>query len=166
MARKKVQTEPTMQNWAAVDGALRDIRECRHMLTELEVERDRQIDSAKDDYAKNALPMQNRIKRLEADIREYSDAHRAEMAGKSRTLNFGVVGYRISNRLMLAPAKVADAIAALKSMGHKELIKTTETLDRDALKRQPDTLLNQIGAYVSQKDEFYYDVEEKQPDKA
>ena len=63
------------------------------------------------------------------------DAHRAELDGKSRTLVFGKVGYRASSKLMLAPAKVAEAIAALKALGRKELVKTTETLDREALKR-------------------------------
>lgn len=38
---------------------------------------------------------------------------------------------------MLASSRVAEAIATLKVLGHTELIKTTETLDREALKRQP-----------------------------
>lgn len=48
-------------------------------------------------------------------------------------------------------------------MGRKEFIKTTESLDR-ALKRQPLEFLNQIGAYIRQSDEFYYDVSDEQPD--
>ena len=40
---------------------------------------------------------------------------------------------------MLASSRVAEAIATLKVLGHAELIKTTETLDREALKRQPVT---------------------------
>ena len=60
--------------------------------------------------------------------------------------------------------KVAEAIATLKAMGRKEFIKTTESLDREALKRQPLEFLNQIGAYIRQSDEFYYDVSDEQPD--
>ena len=116
------------------------------------------------EYAKTALPLQNRIKRLESDVKDYVDCHRAEMAGKSRTLNFGTVGYRISSKLMLPTGKVAEAIATLKAMGRKEFIKTTESLDREALKRQPLEFLNQIGAYIRQSDEFYYDVSDEQPD--
>ena len=158
MARRKVTAAPVLTDWAAVDSALRDIRECQHALTELGVDRDRRIDAVKDEYSKMALPLQNRIKKLEGDVKAYADAHRAEMTGKSRTLNFGVVGYRISSKLVLPAAKAAEAIAALKALGRKEFVKTTETLDRAALSRQPAEFLEQIGAYIRQSDEFYYDV--------
>lgn len=164
MARRKVTAAPVLTDWAAVDGALRDIRECEHALTELGVDRDRRIDNIKEEYSKMALPLQNRIKKLEADVKAYADAHWAELTGKSRTLNFGTVGYRISSRLILPASKAAEAIATLKALGRKEFIKTTETLDRAALLRQPVELLNQIGAYIQQRDEFYYDVSGEEPE--
>ncbi len=164
MARRKVTAAPVLPDWAAVDGALRDIRECEHALTELGVDRDRRIDSVKEEYSKMALPLQNRIKKLEGDVKAYADAHRAELTGKSRKLNFGTVGYRISSRLILPATKAAEAIVTLKAMGRKEFIKTTETLDRAALLRQPVELLNQIGAYIQQRDEFYYDVSGEDPE--
>lgn len=145
MARRKVATEPVLRDWAAVDNALRDLRECRHALTELGVERDRQLDALKDEYSRQALPLQNRVKRLESDIKEFVDTHRAELIGKSRSLTFGRVGYRVSARLILAPTKVADAIAMLKSLGRKDLIKTSESLDREALRREPADLLESRG---------------------
>ena len=160
MARKKVASEPVLRDWTAVDAALRDLKECQYALTELGVELDRRIDGLKDDYNKNAQPLQNRIKRLEGDVKEYVDAHRAE----SRTLVFGKVGYRASSKLMLAPAKVMEAIVALKALGRKELIKTTETLDREALKKEPPALLESIGAYIRTRDEFYYDISGEQPE--
>lgn len=164
MARRKVTAAPVLPDWAAVDGALRDIRECEHALTELGVDRDRRIDSVKEEYSKMALPLQNRIKKLEGDVKAYADAHREELTGKSRKLNFGTVGYRISSRLILPASKAAEAIATLKALGRKEFIKTTETLDRAALLRQPVELLNQIGAYIQQRDEFYYDVSGEEPE--
>ena len=164
MTRRKVTAAPVLADWAAVDGALRDIRECEHALTELGVDRDRRIDNIKEEYSKMALPLQNRIKKLEADVKAYADAHRAELTGKSRTLNFGTVGYRISSRLILPASKAAEAIATLKALGRKEFVKTTETLDRAALLRQPVELLNQIGAYIQQRDEFYYDVSGEEPE--
>ena len=164
MARRKVTAAPVLPDWAAVDGALRDIRECEHALTELGVDRDRRIDSVKEEYSKMALPLQNRIKKLEGDVKAYADAHRAELTGKSRKLNFGTVGYRISSRLILPATKAAEAIVTLKAMGRKEFIKTAETLDRAALLRQPVELLNQIGAYIQQRDEFYYDVSGEDPE--
>ncbi|PWM59587.1 MAG: hypothetical protein DBX91_06385 [Subdoligranulum variabile] len=164
MARRKVTAAPVLADWAAVDGALRDIRECEHALTELGVDRDRRIDAVRDEYRKMAEPLQNRLKKLGADVEAYVDAHRAELSGKSRKMNFGVVGYRISSKLMLPAGKVAEAIATLKAMGRKEFIKTTESLDREALKRQPAEFLEQIDAYVRQRDEFYYDTTDEEPE--
>lgn len=164
MARKKVTSDPVLRDWAAVDTALRDLKECRHTLAEMSIDLDRRVDSLKDEYNRNAQPVQNRMKRLEADIKEFVDAHRAELDGKSRALVFGKVGYRSSSRLMLAPAKVAEAIAALKALGRKELIKTTETLDREALKKEPTEVLESIGAYIRTRDEFYYDLDDEQPE--
>lgn len=161
MARKKVTSDPVLRDWAAVDTALRDLKECRHTLAEMGIDLDRRVDSLKDEYNRNAQPLQNRTKRLEADIKEFVDAHRAELDGKSRALVFGKVGYRSSSRLMLAPAKVAEAIAALKALGRKELIKTTETLDREALKKEPAEVLESIGAYIRTRDEFYYDLDDE-----
>ena len=144
MARKKVTSVPALADWGAVDNALRDIRECQHTLAEMAVQRDRQIDSIK--------------------AKAYVDLPRAELDGKSRALNFGTVGYRVSSKLMLASSRVAEAIATLKVLGHTELIKTTETLDREALKRQPGDILQQVGAYIRTVDEFYYDVSSKEAD--
>ena len=164
MARKKVTSVPSLADWGAVDNALRDNRECQHTLAEMAVQRDRQIDSIKADYAQGALPLQNRVKALESEVKAYVDLHRAELDGKSRALNFGTVGYRVSSKLMLASSRVAEAIATLKVLGHAELIKTTETLDREALKRQPGDILQQVGAYIRTVDEFYYDVSSKEAD--
>ena len=143
MARRKVTTAPVLASWAETDKALRDIRECRHTLAELAVERDRKIDAAKDTYTTTALPVQNRVKELEGQVKAFVDGHRAELVGKSRALNFGVVGYRLSSKL-----------------GRDNLIKRTETLDREALRREPAELLCKLGAYINQTDEFYYDVSE------
>ncbi len=164
MARRKVTAAPVLADWAAVDGALRDIRECEHALTELGVDRDRRIDAVRDEYRKMAEPLQNRLKKLGADVEAYVDAHRAELSGKSRKMNFGVVGYRISSKLVLPTAKTAEAIATLKALGRTEFVRTTETLDRAALLRQPAEFLEQIDAYVRQRDEFYYDTTDEEPE--
>lgn len=163
MARKRIETEPALRSWQAVDDALRDIRECRHALTELAVEQARRIDAVKEECKCSALPLQNRIKRLESDVKEYVDAHRAELVGKSRTLTFGTVGYRRSSQLKLN-LSVEDTIALLESLGHSELIRTTKALDKAALLRQPTELLDKIDAYIKTTDGFSYDVTDDMPE--
>ena len=43
-----------------------------------------------------------------------------------------------------------DVIAQLKALGRDNLIKRTETLDREALRREPAELLCKLGAYINQ----------------
>ena len=98
MARTKVEKIPVLRDWSAVDAALQEMRECRFSLTELDVEQKRRIDDLKGQYKERETALQNRYKRLAAEVEEYVSAHRAELTGKSRRLKFGVVGYRLSNK--------------------------------------------------------------------
>lgn len=157
MARKRVETQPALRDWQAVDGALRDIRECNIALTELGAELERRKVAAQEDYNSTALPLQNRIRRLEADIKDFVDAHRAELVGKSRTLTFGTVGYRRSSQLKTNQS-AADTIAMLEAIGRTEFVRVTKTLDRPALQRQPAELLERIDAWIKTTDNFSIDV--------
>ena len=98
MARKKVTSVPALADWGAVDNALRDIRECQHTLAEMAVQRDRQIDSIKADYAQGALPLQNRVKALESEVKAYGTASLAA------AISYITTGRRIWN----GSAGVAD----------------------------------------------------------
>lgn len=163
MARKRIVTEPALRDWQAVDGALRDIRECNIALKELGAELDRRMVAAKDDYNNASLPLQNRVRRLEADVKEFVDAHRAELCGKSRTLTFGTVGYRRSSQLKLNQS-AEDTIALLEAIGRAELVRVTKSLDRAALLRQPAELLDRIDAWVKTTDGFHIDVTSDVPE--
>ena len=89
MARKKLHREPVLKDWAEVNDALRSIHEYEHALTEMGVDMSRRIDAVKAEYTKSAEPLQKRVKQLETDVQEYVEAHREDMAGKSRQLTFG-----------------------------------------------------------------------------
>lgn len=84
MARKKLHREPVLKDWAEVNDALRSIHEYEHALTEMGVDMSRRIDAVKAEYTKSAEPLQKRVKQLETDVQEYVEAHREDMAGKSR----------------------------------------------------------------------------------
>ena len=138
-----------------MNDALRSIHEYEHALTEMGVDMSRRIDAVKAEYTKSAEPLQKRVKQLETDVQEYVEAHREDMAGKSRQLTFGRVGFRQSTRLILANAKVPQAIATLLAMGRRELVKTEQKLDKEALKQQPEEVLEAVGAYLKTTDEFF-----------
>ena len=156
MARKKLHREPVLKDWAEVNDALRSIHEYEHALTEMGVDMSRRIDAVKAEYTKSAEPLQKRVKQLETDVQEYVEAHREDMAGKSRQLTFGRVGFRQSTRLILANALLA--------MGRRELVKTEQKLDKEALKQQPEEVLEAVGAYLKTTDEFFYDTGDAVPE--
>lgn len=89
MARKKVTSVPALADWGAVDNALRDIRECQHTLAEMAVQRDRQIDSIKADYAQGALPLQNRVKALESEVKAYRLCDASAWSADELTVTWG-----------------------------------------------------------------------------
>lgn len=163
MARKRVVTEPALKSWQAVDDALQDIRECKHALTELNVEQARRVEAVKKECRDNAQPIENRLKRLEAEIKDFVDAHRSELTGKSRVLTFGTVGYRLSSSLKLNLTD-ADTIALLEAMGRTEFIRVSKKLDKAALQKQPSEFLDKIDAWVKTTDGFGYDVTDPEPE--
>lgn len=163
MVRKRIVTQPVLQDWQSVDHALRDIRECRHALTELSVELQRRRDAAQEDYNNTSQPLQNRIKQLEADVKDFVDAHRAELTGKSRTLTFGTVSYRRASQLKLNQS-VEDTIALLEGIGRTEFVRVTKSLDRAALLRQSAELLDKIDAWIKTTDGFAIDVADDVPE--
>ena len=163
MARTKVEKIPVLRDWSAVDAALQEMRECRFSLTELDVEQKRRIDDLKGQYKERETALQNRYKRLAAEVEEYVSAHRAELTGKSRRLKFGVVGYRLSSSLVTNLGE-ADTIALLEGMGHTELIKVTNKLDRAALMRQPAELLDRVDAWIKTRDTFGIDIDDPEPE--
>ena len=117
-----------LKDWSEVNDALRSIHEYEHALTEMSVDMSRRIDAVKAEYTKSAEPLQKRVKKLEKDVQEYVEAHREDMAGKSRQLTFGRVGsvsythldvykrqpYRLSSTFS-SPAISIDKVLATSS---------------------------------------------------
>ena len=81
MARTKVEKIPVLRDWSAVDAALQEMRECRFSLTELDVEQKRRIDDLKGQYKERETALQNRYKRLAAEVEEYVSGHHRTSGG-------------------------------------------------------------------------------------
>lgn len=62
------------------------------------------------------MPYRDDIKKLELQVKEFVTLNKAELKGKSREMDFGKVGFRMSTKLML-PKQVEKVIKTLKSTG-------------------------------------------------
>ncbi len=161
MARTKVKTEPRLGSWDAVDSALQEIREAEAALVRQELQLNKTIAAAKARVEEAARPFQASIKQLGQDIKDFVAAHRDELDGKTRKLNFGSTGFRLSTSLVIPRGKEGDVLDALKKMGLDDCIKTTETIRKDMLKQKPEGVILQAGAYLKPTDEFWYETEKQ-----
>ena len=57
-----------------------------------------------------------------------------------------------------------DVQEYVEAMGRRELVKTEQKLDKEALKQQPEEVLEAVGAYLKTTDEFFYDTGDAVPE--
>ena len=157
MARKKVTSEPALNSWQEVDLALRRVAECQNLISEQEIEMNRQLDEVKENAERLTRPMRERIKVLEQHIKQYADDHRSELGGKTKQLTFGRVGYRLSSKLVIP--STADVLRRLQELELTDCIVVKRSINKDAVKRLPTKQILQTGAYIKQTDAFGYEVD-------
>ena len=162
MARKKVIDElPEFESWDDVNQALGTIGDNQRMVESFEAEMQEKIDAAKAEAEAKSRLYLDGIKRLEIQIRAFAEAHRDDMDGKkTKTLNFGAVGFRKSTKIKLpkAPTKLAEIIQLLRSKGMDDCVKTpAPSVDKDALRKYPTQDIVAVGASIEVDDVFWYE---------
>ena len=161
MARKRIIEAPALRSWAEVDAALREIAENQIALQDIESDMQRQIIGIKKIAEQDSKPHNDRIAKLERDLKEFVEDHRDELGkAKSKSLNFGEVGFRVSTSVSLPKAKekLADIIRKLKVRGMTDCIVVKEDVSKEALKKYGEDTVNAVGATWKQKDAFGYDI--------
>lgn len=158
MARTKVKMACQLGSWGDVDEAMKQVAACGRVMDDLTSDMNAEIDATKKRYADMAKPVQERLDHYSADICQFVTEHRGEMDGKTKELNFGRAGFRISTKLKYNRGiKSADVVAALLKRKLFDCVKTTQTVVADRLKQQPVELLDQVGAYLDRTDEFWFE---------
>jgi phage host-nuclease inhibitor protein Gam len=162
MARTRLKSEPRFTGWEDVDNALHQIQAAEAMLTRQELALNKTIAAAKGRAEESARPFQAAIKQIGQDIKEFVAAHKDELDGKTKKLNFGSTGFRMSTCLVIPRGKDGDVLAALKAMGLTDCVKTTESIRKDILKQQSEATILRAGAYLKPADEFWYETEKQE----
>lgn len=158
MARKNVQGAPLLESWEQVDDALKELLICQEQIEQLEQELNLQITAAKERLVADTKPLQEQIGRLEKQIRDYAGFHREELQGKSRRLNFGVIGFRQSSSVSVPTGRIPEIIAALREQHMDDCVSIKEAVNKDALRRYPLEKLQAVGCDIRQKESFWYEV--------
>ena len=159
MARTRIKNQPVLKNWAEVDAVLREIAEKEILIEEIEGEMNKQINGIKISSGLEAKPHQDRIAKLGQDIKEFVTEHKEEIDGKTKQLNFGSTGFRLSTSAVIprAKEKVEAIIKSLKIRKMTDCINVVETVNKDVLKKYSEDEIIKIGAKLKKEDVFWYE---------
>ena len=171
MARKKVLDEaPAFESWDEVNQALADIGNNQRVVEGFEAEMQEKIDAAKAEAEAKSRPFLEETKRLERQIRDFAESNRDDMDGKkTKTLNFGSVGFRKSTKITLpkAPGKLAEIVKQLVAKGMSDCVKRSEPkIDKDALRKYPPSDIVAAGAGIKVEDVFWYEPDREKLERA
>lgn len=161
MARKRVIEPPSLKTWEDVNDALRQIAEAMIALGEIESEMQKQIVGAQKIAEEQSKPYNDRIAKLERELKDFVTEHRAEMGkAKSKTFTFGEVSFRLSTSISLprSKEKLEEIIRKLKARKMMDCVVAKETVSKEALKKYGKDTVNAVGATWKQKDVFGYEV--------
>lgn len=161
MARKRIIEAPAFKSWEDVNDALRQIAEAQIALGDIESEMQKQIVGAKKAAEQQSKPYNDRVAKLEREIKDFVEDHREDMGkAKSKVLTFGEVGFRLSTSVSLPKAKekLEEIIRRLKARQMMDCIVVEEKVSKEALKKYGEDTVAAVGATYKQKDVFGYDV--------
>jgi len=161
MSAKLNATAFKLQSWEDVDKALREIAEAEIVLGDIEGQMNQRVNAAKEEAVNLAIPFQDRIKALTALVKSYAESQKAELDGKSRKLNFGSVGFRLSSSVSIAAKKVDIVLNNLKKFKMSDCITTKETINKEVLEKYSDKDIAKIGASRKRVDKFWLETDKE-----
>lgn len=162
MARKRIEDEaPAFTSWDDVDQALAIIGDNLRSIEAIEAKMQENIDNEKTAAELQARAFIENNARLERQIKLFAEDHREDMDGKkTKTLNFGSLGFRKSTKITLpkAGAKLAEMIRQLVERGMGDcVVQPPAKVDKDALRKYPTDDIVAVGGGVKIDDVFWYE---------
>ncbi|MEF2968335.1 host-nuclease inhibitor Gam family protein [Paenibacillus sp. M1] len=163
MTRVRMPDAPALKSWDDVDLTLKEIGECQLAVERIEAEMNAKISDIKLSAEMEAKPHKERIKLLELQMKEFIDENRDDLGNrKTKEINFGRAGYRKSTKIGLprAAAKLAEVIRRIKEFGMTDcIVQPPEKIDKDNLKKYPESDILKVGATLTIDDIFWYEVD-------
>ena len=164
MAKKKSIATPAKDVPQTLDEAnklLAEIGRTKRKIETEELARDAAV-------AKTIEVFQPEIDTATADLKSkmtalqaFAEAHKVALLGedgdRSIDVSNGTIGWRFGNPAVKLDSDVEedDVVASLKKLGLNKFIRTTETLNRQAILDAPDEIEAVRGLAVEQKETFY-----------
>lgn len=156
---------------AEFDSALDEIAGLQVDLRALEAMRDNELQAVRDMFARDLEKISSKLKALIVLADKYAETHRDELFPtklKSSETALANYGFRIGNpTLCLLNRKWnwEGVLNAVKAAFKGQYVRTTEAVDKDALKRDlsPEQLAT-VGCRIDQAETFYVEAKEQPSD--
>ena len=152
-----------VKGWKHADELLRQIADAQLAIQDAEAEAAETINNAKASMAVVTKPLHEQIKTLTLSLEVFAAHNRHDFEGrKTRTLNFGDLGWRLSTSIRIKKDATLELIKQVFKRRAKRFIHVAETPDKEALAKLTDEELAAVKARRIVKDDFF--VEPKIPE--
>ena len=143
MARVRIESAK-LKSWEDVSLNLKEIGECQLAIEGIEAALNEKISDLKLEAAVQAKPYQETIKKLELEVKEFTEENKVDIKGKTKFLDFGKVGFRQSTKIIIK--SIQAVLSGLKARKMVDCITVTETVNKDRLREYPDEVIAAVGA--------------------
>lgn len=160
MARKRLESSG-LKTWGDADNTLLDIGRLERQIEQEEATLQESIAQAKEATAARVKQLQAQIKGLDAQLQVFAQGHQEDFDGKkSKTINFGEVGFQYSTKVIIPRKKeaVQAVVEKLKALKLRKCILVKETPIKDEIKKLDEATLKQLaplGVRKEGKDTFW-----------
>ena len=127
--------------------------------------RDDEIADIRDTYEGSLAPLEAHMARLQAGLQAYGEANKSALLEKGKRtvfLTHGEMGWR-THPPKVALSKIGELVERLKNLGKTKFLRTTETIDKEAILKSPQEATAIKGIRIAQKETFFVEPYEKEP---
>jgi hypothetical protein len=160
--------QPKLEGWPDVDFLLHDLKEKRTELQKIEDKRSDEtiplqlkIDQLNAEAKAKAEPIELQVKNLLTVVEGFVRDHEKDLDGRSKKLDFGVVGLRKKTVWLWPKGKTLEGLLSkfLRSKTLSRFVKVTNTLRREAIQAEgADLAAKKLGIYTQEDHEFVYEL--------
>ena len=146
------------QNRDAASAAIAAIGIAQRELTRIAADMNDSLATVKEAHEREAEPYRRKIEALTEGLRVFAEANRAQLTHnyKVKTVAFasGEIVWRMNPPSVRLVDTEENVIAACEAAGHKEFVRYSPTLNRDAVKADPDAAAGIPGIRIGQSEAF------------
>lgn len=152
-------------------AVLADLAVVERELESITTEMNEHIDAIKKDADNRAEPLIGRKKELSTALNSYAEINKAELFARKKSLELphGIIGFRQSTSLVARPkVRMGQVLERLKDLGWHEAVKTSESVNKEAMREWSDGKLEAVGMERRIVDQFFVEISDEtlKPDAA